>query len=103
VRCARGETLLKEYKILPESHTVRMVAACCNAAMWLRFDDQKHWVDLYRARCSGAVPPLRMRICTRFAPKRERIPNDVPCFPGYPARFLLRLLWAKFLMMNARR
>ncbi len=98
VRCVRGREFLKRYKLRDESPTIRVLATCCNSAMFLTFDDSKHWVDLYRIRCDGHVPPLRMRVCTRFAPDSTSIPDDAPRFPGYPRRFVLRLILAKFRM-----
>jgi hypothetical protein len=47
VLCTQGKELLKSYKLAPESPTSRVVANCCNTAMLLAFDDNKHWVDLY--------------------------------------------------------
>jgi len=98
VLCTQGKELLKAYKLDPNSPTSRVVANCCNTAMFLAFDDNKHWVDLYRSRCCGDVPSLRMRVCTRFAPDAERLPRDVPQFPSYPPRFIAALIWAKFGM-----
>jgi hypothetical protein len=98
VLCTQGKELLKAYKLDPASPTSRVVATCCNTAILLTFDDNKHWVDLYRSRCLGNVPALRMRVCTRFAPDAERLPLDVPQFPSYPLRFIAALIWAKFGM-----
>jgi hypothetical protein len=98
VLCTQGKELLKAYKLNPESPTSRVVADCCNTAMFLAFDDSKHWVDLYRSRCLGDVPALRMRVCTRFAPDAKRLPVDVPQFASYPLRFIAALIWAKFGM-----
>jgi hypothetical protein len=66
VKCSRGALLLKSHKIREKSATNRVVATCCNSAMFLNFDDRKHWVDVYRARFKGDIPPLQMRICTKF-------------------------------------
>jgi hypothetical protein len=98
VLCTQGKELLKAHKLDAKSPTSRVVASCCNTALFLAFDDNKHWVDLYRSRCCGDVPPLRMRMCTRFAPEAERLPRDVPQFPSYPVRFIAALIWAKFGM-----
>ena len=98
VLCTQGKEMLKAYKLDPASPTSRVVANCCNTAMFLAFDDNKHWVDLYRFRCSGDAPPLRMRVCTRFAPDAERLPSDIPLFPRYPLRFIAALAWAKIGM-----
>ena len=98
VLCTQEKEMLKAYKLDPESPTSRVVASCCNTAMLLTFDDNKHWVDLYRSRCFGDVPSLRMRVCTRFAPDAERLPGDIPQFPSYPPRFIAALVRARFGM-----
>jgi hypothetical protein len=75
-----------------------VIATCCNSALFLGFEDGKHWIDLYRSRCEGDVSPLQMRICTKFRPDL-RLPDDVPSHSYYPPGFLLKLLLAKAAMM----
>jgi hypothetical protein len=99
VRCSTGSQLLKSHKIKKGTATNRVVATCCNTALFLNFDDSKHWVDVYRARVRGVVPPLQMRICTKFKPGDGGIPADAPGYPAYPFKFLARLLAAKLAMM----
>jgi hypothetical protein len=70
--------------------------------MYLNFDDGKHWVDLYRSRVKGDVPPVKMRICTKFKPASCNIPSDVPSHAGYPLRFLVKLLAARIAMLLQR-
>src|SRR5580658_7036195 len=65
----KGASLVRHLKIRENSATHRVIATCCNSAMFLGFDDAKHWVDLYRSRCEGDVLPVQMRICTRFKPQ----------------------------------
>jgi hypothetical protein len=98
VRILKGAELLRGYKISPDSATNRMVATCCNAAVVLTFDDSKHWVDVYRSRVSGDLPPLQMRMCTRY---RQAGPLDpaVPAFSRYPVRLLAKLVGAKIAML----
>ena len=45
VRCLRRETLLGEHRLDPKSPTRRVVATCCNTAMFLDFT-KGHWVSL---------------------------------------------------------
>ncbi|MDR3418392.1 MAG: DUF6151 family protein [Nevskia sp.] len=99
VRCSKGAGLLKAIKLRPESATNRVVAGCCNSAMLLNFDDGKHWVDVYRGRLRGEVPPLQMRVCTRFRPGRGPLPADVPGHPSYPPKFIGKLLAARLAML----
>jgi hypothetical protein len=70
--------------------------------MYLNFDDGKHWVDLYRSRVKGDVPPVTMRICTKFKPANRDIPSDVPRHAGYPPMFLAKLLAARIAMLLQR-
>ena len=89
VKYLKGAELLKGYRIDEKSTTSRVVAACCNSAMVMKFDDAKHWVPVYRGRFQGDVPPLQWRICTKFKPGNARIPNDIPSSPTYPAGFMI--------------
>ena len=98
IRCSRGATLLKSYKIRAESLTNRVFAACCNSAMFLNFDDSKHWVDVYRARLRGTAPPVQMRLCTKFRRAADEIPNDAPSYPKWSRKFLAKLLLARLAM-----
>jgi hypothetical protein len=66
--------------------------------MFLGFDDSKHWVDIYRSRMDGDSPPPQVRVCTRFKPLPDNGPTEVPGYPGYPVRFLVRLLAARIAM-----
>jgi hypothetical protein len=102
VKCSRGAPLLKSYKIREKSATNRVVASCCNSAMFLNFDDGKHWVSMHRARFQGDLLPLQMRICTKFKPENGDAPSDVPRYSGFPLKFLAKLLAARIAMMIDR-
>lgn len=99
VRYLKGTSLLRHHKIRDNSATNRVIATCCNSAMLLSFDDAKHWVDLYRARCEGDVLPVQMRICTKFKPEGRAIAADVPQYSRYPPSFLVKLVLAKAAMV----
>lgn len=96
---AAGREYLLAQKLRPASTTHRVVASCCHSAMYLGFDDSKHWVDVYRSRLQGEVPPLQMRICMRFALRPEAVPGDVPRHAGYPFGLIARLMAARIAMM----
>ena len=102
VRCSTGDSLLKKCKIRDSSATNRVVATCCNSAMFLGFDDAKHWVCVYRARLRGDVPRLQMRICTKFRRDVGDVPDDVPSHSGYPIALLAKLVAAKIGMLFRR-
>jgi hypothetical protein len=96
---SKGEPLLKGHKIKEKSASNRVVATCCNSAMYLNFDDSRHWVSAYRNRFHGGLPPLQMRICTKFRPKTTPLPTDVLGYPSYPLRMVTKLVAAKVSML----
>src|SRR5215471_11117784 len=102
VKCRRGSPLLKGYKLREKSVTNRVIASCCNSAMFLNFDDGKHWVDVYRSRFQGDIPPLQIRICTKFKSGNRDVPSDVPSYAGYPLKFLAKLIAARIAMLLHR-
>ncbi len=102
IECSKGAALLKRYKIKENSVTNRVVATCCNSAMFMNFDKGPFWVSAYRERFRGDLPPLQMRICTRFKPAAGVLPNDVPSYPGYPLRFMAKLLASGAAMLLHR-
>ena len=63
LRCVQGGERMDAHRLKPESPTRRMVATCCNSAMFLDFT-KGHWLTLYRGRLPGPVPPLEMRVMT---------------------------------------
>ena len=93
VRCVRGGERLEAHRLKPESPTRRMVAACCNSAMFLDFT-KGHWLTLYRARMPGSVPPLEMRVMT--ADRREGVvlPQDAPNYATHAGKLMWKLLAA---------
>ena len=102
VQNIKGANLLKGLKLRPASPTNRVIASCCNAAMFLNFDDGKHWVDIYRERAGASAPTLEMRVCTKFAPIGGSVPGDVPGYAGYALPFLAKLIGAKLAMLFGR-
>jgi hypothetical protein len=102
VRWTKGSALLKSYKIRETSATNRVVAACCNSAMLLNFDDSKHWVDVYRARLCGDVPPLQMRVFTKFRPDNGDLVGEVPSYATFSPKFVMKLLAARIAMILGR-
>lgn len=60
VRCAKGQEHLEEHRLTPASPTRRVVATCCNSAMFLDFTSG-HWLSIYRDRFTRDTPPPEMR------------------------------------------
>jgi hypothetical protein len=56
IECSKGAEWLRSYKLKETSATNRVVAACCNSAMFVNFDRGPHWVSAYRARFSRRTP-----------------------------------------------
>ena len=102
IKCSRGAELLKGYKLKDISLTNRVVATCCNSAMFMNFDKGPHWIPAYRARFRGALPPLQMRICTKSKPEQVVLPTDVPNYPGYPVGLIFKLLASRMAMLIGR-
>jgi hypothetical protein len=95
VRCTRGGDRLEAFRLKPESPTRRMVATCCNSAVFVDFT-KGHWLTVYRARLPNDVPPLEMRVMTADRPEGVALPDDVPSHAGRAGRFMWKLLsaWA---------
>jgi len=89
---------LRDLRIREKSATRRVVASCCNSALYLDFE-KGHWLSIYRARLGEVLPPLQMRIQTRFIPNKSHALNDVPAYPGFPFRFIAKLFIARIAML----
>lgn len=92
------EPLLRAYKIKDDSPTIRVVATCCNTAMFLNFQ-KGHWLSMYRHRFQGDVPPLQMRVCTKSKRDDVELPNDVPNYAGHSLGFFVTMIGAWIPML----
>lgn len=101
VHCVMGQEHLQERRLKPESPTRRVVATCCNSAMFLDFT-KGHWLSIYRNRIPAGAPPLEVRMMTKERPAGVTLANDVPAYGGPPGRFMLKLLGA-WMAMGFRR
>jgi hypothetical protein len=97
VRCVTGRQYLEEHRLKPDSPSRRVLASCCNSAMFGDFT-KGHWLSLYRQRFPAGVPPVEMRIMTRDRDADVVLGDDVPNHRGFPARFLWKLLLAWIAM-----
>ncbi|SIT45938.1 conserved hypothetical protein [Paraburkholderia piptadeniae] len=96
--CTKGRELLLDLRLEERSPTKRVVARCCNSAMYLDFE-KGHWVCAYRTRFLAAVPPIQMRIQARFKPQPDSAPIDIPTYRAFPPRFFAKLLFARIAML----
>ncbi|HXA48219.1 MAG TPA: hypothetical protein VNW52_11365 [Burkholderiaceae bacterium] len=97
LKYTKGAELLFDHKLKEGAPTRRVVARCCNSAMFLDFQ-KGHWFSVYRARFAGDVPPVQMRIQTKSRQPATSEPGDIPSYAGYPPKFMLKLLAAKIAM-----
>jgi hypothetical protein len=96
-----GGNCFKEHRLTPGSPTRRMVATCCGTPMVMDFT-KGHWLSFYRARLSGDIPALDMRVMTQDKPAAVKLPDDVPLYTTRSARFMWKLL-AAWAAMGFRR
>lgn len=96
---ARGAELLRGHKLKATSPTRRVVATCCNTAMFLDFQ-KGHWISAYTARFHEGLPPLDMRIGTKSM--AGQVPNDVPSSATFPLKFVGKLVAARIAMLFGR-
>ncbi|MGM4869979.1 GFA family protein [Bradyrhizobium sp. 956_D2_N1_5] len=100
--CSKGAELLKPHKLKDISPTNRVVATCCNSAMFVSFDRGPHWVSAYRARFHGELPTLQARICTKFKLEGVVLSDDVPSYRSYPPGLMVKLLASRIAMALGR-
>jgi hypothetical protein len=96
---AKGAERLEALRLKQDALTRRMIATCCNSGMYMAFDDSKPWVSAFRARFVGEIPPVEMRICTKYRRSPERLDDRLPNYPGFPGRMMLRILAAWTAML----
>lgn len=92
IRCVKGGDQLEEHRLTPGAPTRRVVAICCNSAMFLEFS-KGHWLSVYRERLADA-PPLDMRVMTRDRRDGVALPDDVPNYVTHSGKFMWKLLGA---------
>ncbi len=88
----KGAELLETQKLRADSPTSRMVARCCNSAMYLAFADTRFWVSVMNNRIVGEQPHIESRLAVEFRDPALPWPDTVPRYKGYPKRYMLRLL-----------
>jgi hypothetical protein len=101
VRCVTGQDYLEERRLKPDSATRRVVATCCNSAMFLDFT-KGHWLSMYRNRFPTGAPPFEMRVMTKERRVGVALADDVPNYSGHSAKFMVKLI-AAWIAMGFRR
>jgi hypothetical protein len=101
VQCVTGQEYLKEVRLKPDSPTRRVIATCCNSAMFLDFT-RGHWLSMYRNRFPAGAPPLEVRIMTRERRAGVELEKDVPNYETHSGKSMLKLI-AAWMAMGFRR
>jgi hypothetical protein len=101
VQCMTGQQYLEEHRLKPESPTRRVVAKCCNSAMFLDFT-KGHRLSMFRNRFPTGAPPLEMRVWTKERRVGVELADDLPNYSGYSGRLMLKLITA-WIAMGFRR
>lgn len=101
IACAMGQEHLDEHRLKPESPTRRVVASCCNSAIFLDLT-KGHWLSIYRNRFPADAPPVEMRIMTGERRDGVELADDLPNYAAHSGKGMLRLL-AAWMAMGFRR
>jgi hypothetical protein len=101
VQCVMGQEYLEEHRLTPDSATRRVVAICCNSAMFLDFT-KGHWLSMYRNRFPAGAPPLEMRVMTKERRAGVELADDLPNYDSHSGKFMLKLI-AAWIAMGFRR
>jgi hypothetical protein len=101
VQCVMGQEYLEERRLKPDSPTRRLVATCCNSAMFLDFT-KGHWLSMFRNRFPAGAPPLEMRVMTKERRVGVELADDLPNYSGHSGKFMLKLI-AAWIAMDFRR
>lgn len=101
VQCATGQDDLEEHRLKPDSPTRRVIATCCNSAMFADFS-KGHWLSIYRDRFPSGAAPLEMRVMTKERRADVALADDLPNYEGRSFKFFVKLI-AAWVAMGLRR
>ncbi len=97
VQCVMGQEHLQDRRLKPDSPTRRVVATCCNSAMFLDFT-KGHWLSMYWNRFPANAPALEMRVMTKERRAGVELADDLPNYRGHSGKLMLKLIAAWFAM-----
>lgn len=93
VKIVQGSNFLHEHRLTPDSPTRRVVATCCNSAMFLDYT-KGFWLSIYTDRFASDAPALQMRTMVKERPKGVTLKNDVPNYESFSGKFMVKLMLA---------
>lgn len=91
-----GVARLREFRLGPDAHSRRIVAACCASPMFMEFN-AGHWLSVYRDRLAPEDrPPIETRTMLKDLDPAAAATLDgsVPSSPTQSPTFMWRLLKA---------
>lgn len=98
----RGKDHLQPFKLRKDSPTTRMIAGCCNAPLFLSFDNSQHWISIYLARFGTHAPSADSRIATKFIDETIGLPEHPPTYKTFPLKMMAVILKSRVLMAIGR-
>jgi hypothetical protein len=101
VQCVTGQEYLREHRLKPGSPTRRVIATCCNSAMFLDFT-RGHWLTIYRNRFPAGAPSVEMRVMTQDRRDGVALADDLPNYERQSGKSMVRLV-AAWIAMGFRR
>lgn len=101
-RISRGAEKLEAHKLRESSSTSRYVASCCNTPMYLGFDNNLHWVSIFRDRYGDEAPAVQFRCSTKAVPEFEAPKGGIPSYATFPPALVLKLMGARLAMLLRR-
>src|SRR5260370_34492620 len=97
VESMMGQQNHEEHRPKPDTPPRRVIAKCCNSAMFLDFT-KGHWLSMFRNRFPIGAPPLEMRVMTKERRVGVELADDLPNCSGHSGKFMLKLIAAWIAM-----
>jgi hypothetical protein len=101
MQCVTGQEDLREHRLKPDSPTRRVIATCCNSAIFLDFT-RGHWLTMYRNRFPAGAPSVEMRVMTQDRRDGVALADDIPNYERHSGKSMVRL-GAAWIAMGFRR
>lgn len=101
MRVVQGANMIEPYRLNDSTPTKRMVATCCNSALYIDFDRGPFWVSVYRDRLTTPPPMPRWRVQTKYL--ATELPNDIPNHRKWPAAMIGHTLLTGLQTLVTRR